>query len=120
MQNKLRDIDPPKNNWDDIRRLEYEPGAHGPSSGKGMMFLHRMIKVRDCMNYIRTWSSFSAWQEAYPDTVKHEDGGSGDLVDDIFDQMRAVIPAWQFSEWQDLEVEIEWGSGLLLARKCEK
>ena len=68
------------------------------------------------MDFIRTWSSYSAWQDKFQ-TKKRGDGGEGDIVDEMFDEMRSVEPDFWQKEWMEKEVEIEWGSGLLLARR---
>ncbi|KAL8895581.1 MAG: hypothetical protein Q9207_008110 [Kuettlingeria erythrocarpa] len=117
VQNKLRDIVPPSTDWEDVQRIEYEPDTKGPRSGQGTMFLSKTIKLGDCMDYIRTWSSFHAWQEAHPAAKSRQQGGTGDVIDKMFDAMRLVEPAWQADGWEQKEVEVEWGTGLLLARK---
>ncbi|MCJ1411153.1 hypothetical protein MMC19_005241 [Ptychographa xylographoides] len=118
VQNKYRDIKPPTEDWENIQRIEYEPEAHGRNSGKGTMFLEKGITLGDCMNYIRTWSSYHGWLEAHPDCQKKEGGGSGDVIDEMFDEIRKSEPVWQQDDkWTDREVDIEWGSGLLLARR---
>ncbi len=115
VQNKLRDIEPPLSGWEDLQRIEYEPETNGPGSGEGTIFLRRKLKLGECMNYIRTWSSVHAWQEKHPDQRKREEVGNGDIVDMMFDEMKSVETDWDRD--QDREVEIEWGSGLLLARR---
>ncbi|KAK4691751.1 hypothetical protein P7C71_g5317, partial [Lecanoromycetidae sp. Uapishka_2] len=66
---------------------------------------------------LRTWSSFSAWQDEHQKTPRAK-GGEGDIVDEMFESMRAVEPEWQGDEvWQEKEVEMEWGSALLLGRR---
>ncbi|KAI4118022.1 MAG: hypothetical protein LQ345_001858 [Seirophora villosa] len=117
VQNKLRDIDPPPDEWEDVQRIEYEPDTKGARSGTGTMFLSKRITLGDCMRYIRTWSSFHAWQEAHPAAQSRQQGGNGDVVDDMFNAMRSEETSWQVGAWEDKEVEIEWGTGLLLARK---
>lgn len=117
VQNKLRDIQPPLKEWEDIRRIEYEPGTKGPRTGEGTMFLSRKMQLGECMDYVRTWSSFSAWQDKHPDQKKRDAGGDGDVVDKMFDEMKSAEPDWQEETWKEKEVEIEWGSALLLARK---
>ena len=116
LQNKLRDLVPPPSEWNDIQRLEYEPRAQGPNSGDGTIFLSRKMRIKDCMNYVRTWSSYSAWQEQHAET-KREDGGRGDIVDRMFDDMREVEQEWQDKDWMDITMDIEWGSGILIARR---
>ena len=113
VQNKLRDIEPPTSDWGDIQRIEYEPGTNGANSGEGTMFLRRKLTLGECMNYIRTWSAFHAWQENHPNQKKREEGGSGDVIDTMFDEMRSIEKDWD----EQKEVEIEWGSGLLLGRR---
>ncbi|KAL8744712.1 MAG: hypothetical protein Q9190_003070 [Brigantiaea leucoxantha] len=117
VQNLLRDVQPPKGEWVDIERIEYEPGVKGAHSGEGTMFLHKRLTVADCMEYIRTWSAYHAWQENHIDAKKRTEGGLGDVVDDMFDEMRETEPSWQIPDWELIEIEIEWGTGLLLARK---
>lgn len=117
VQSKLRNIELLTDEWEDVQRIEYEPGARGPRSGVGTMFLHKRIKLGDCMNYIRTWSSYHAWQEAHPVVRSRQEGGAGDVIDEMFDEMRLVEPSWQGKGWEEKEVEIEWGTGLLLGRK---
>lgn len=117
VENKLRDIVPPVDKWEDVRRIEYEPGTRGPKTGAGTMYLSRRMTLGECMNYVRTWSSYSSWQDKFQ-SKKRSDGGDGDVVDEMFDKMRSAEPEWQRDEaWMEKEVEIEWGSGLLLARR---
>lgn len=118
VQNKLRDLRPPEDEWTDIQRIEYEPSIKGPKSGEGTMFLSKRMTLGVCMNYIRTWSAFGGWQEKFPQLRKREDGGSGDVIDEMFDEMVQSEPDWATcSDWKSKEVDIEWGSGLVLARK---
>ena len=118
VENKLRDIQPPPDKWEDIQRIEYEPGTEGPKSGEGIIFMSRKLKLGECMDYIRTWSAFHAWQEKHPQIIKRQEGGKGDVVDEMFDEMVSKESDWrQYEPWEEKEVEIEWGSGLILARK---
>lgn len=118
VENKFRDIHPPTNGWKEIQRIEYEPGSQGSRSGEGTMFMSKKIRLGECMDYLRTWSSFHAWQEKHPERKRRREGGKGDVVDEMFDEMRSKEPDWrQHEPWEEKEVEIEWGSGLILARK---
>lgn len=118
VQNKLRDVQPPESAWENTQRIEYEPGTNGPGSGEGTIFLSRKTTLGDCMNYIRTWSSFHGWQEKHLNSKRREDGGSGDVVDEMLDEMLGAEPDWQRDpDPKSKEVNIEWGTGLLLARR---
>ena len=111
VENKLRDIEPPVDKWE-VERIEYEPGIRGPKTGQGTMFLSRLMPLGECMDFIRTWSSYSAWQDTFGAQ------GGEDVVDEMFDQMRSAEPDWPKDEaWVEKKVEMEWGSGLLLARR---
>lgn len=118
VEKKFRDIQPPTSEWEEIQRIEYEPGVEGPKSGEGTNFMARKIKLGECMDYIRTWSAVHAWQESHPEMKSRREGGKGDILDEMFDEMISKEPDWrQHKPWEEKEVEIEWGSGLLLARK---
>ncbi|KAG8531595.1 uncharacterized protein KY384_003225 [Bacidia gigantensis] len=117
VQDKLRHLQPHSEDWTDVRRIEYEPDWHEGLKGEGTMILSARMAVRDCMNYVRTWSSFSTWQDSHPTESKRDASGEGDVVDKIFDSMRDAEPAWQSDQWLDMHIDIEWGSGLLLSRR---
>ena len=118
VEGKLQAIKPPTSDWEDIKRIEYEPAVNGPGSGQGMMFMNKKMSLRQCMAYIRTWSSFHGWQEKHLDMKRKEFGGHGDVVDEMFEELVATEEDWRKEkDWRDKEVEIEWGSGLLLARR---
>ncbi|QDS69208.1 hypothetical protein FKW77_000593 [Venturia effusa] len=112
-QNKLRAIEPPENEWDDVTRIEYEPGTKGPKSGEGTLFVDKRMTVAQSMDYMRTWSSFHDWERKHPADKKRSEGGSGDLIDWTYDDMKKA-EGWVNG---DMMLDIEWGSGLLLARK---
>lgn len=114
VQNLLRDVKPPSNAWEDITRIEYEPGTNGRQSGQGTMFMNASFKIGQCKEYIRTWSSYHSWREAHPKAEGRSRGGTGDVVDELFDEIASTDPAFGSEETL---VDIEWGSVLLLARK---
>ena len=117
VQNKLRDVQPPDEEWKDVQRLEYEPGTEGSGSGEGILFLAKRMRLGGVMEYVRTFSALNAWMEKHPERKSREEGGEGDLVDELFDEMRGVEPKWQGEGWKDVEVDMEWGSGLVMARR---
>jgi SAM-dependent methyltransferase len=119
VQNKLRDIQPPHETWEDIRRIEYEPRARGPRSGEGHLLLERRMKLGDVEEYVRTWSSVHNWLQDHPEAKRAKEGGMGDVVDEMFERMVEEEEEWKQakSSWKEKYVDIEWGSGVLLARK---
>jgi SAM-dependent methyltransferase len=107
-------IKPPTDIFEDQERVVYEPGTAGPGSGTGDVLMQKKMTIRDSMEYMRTWSSVHAWQEANGKPKARKDGGhEGDIVDRMYDAMRAA-EGW---DNDDLEVVIEWGSCVILARR---
>lgn len=117
VQGLLRAVNPPADMWEEVQRIEYEPGSQGPRTGKGTMFMNKRMKLGEMEEYIRTWSSVHAWKTEHPEAVRKLDGGSGDIVDVMMEEIIKHEAKLQTSHPQDLEVEVEWGSVLLLARK---
>ncbi|KAI9678243.1 MAG: hypothetical protein M1817_006188 [Caeruleum heppii] len=118
MQHNYRDIIPPESGWKDVQRWEYEPGTSGPRSGEGECIMSQKTTLGGCMAFFRTWSSVHRWMEDHPERRAKKDGGAGDVVDEMFAEMRAVEESWREAEgWEKVEVEIEWGSAVLLARR---
>ena len=117
VQDKLRAIQPPESEWE-VDRIEYEPGTSGRHSGEGTIFMEQRMTVAQNMEYIRTSSSFHGWQEAHPDRKSKASGGKGDCIDDLFEEIAEVEEDWKNDpNWKEKEVDVEWGTGLILARK---
>ncbi|KAK2740742.1 hypothetical protein FQN57_005974 [Myotisia sp. PD_48] len=112
--NKLRAVQPPVDDWEDIQRVEYEPGTTGIGSGKGTKFMETTIPLRQTMEYLRTWSSYHGWKEAHPHRMRRSEGGEGDVGDELLDK---IVGAEAGLSDPDQIVTVEWGSGLILARK---
>jgi SAM-dependent methyltransferase len=114
VQDKLRIIQPPKQDWEDEQRIEYEPDTKGAHSGEGTLFMETEVNVGAVKEYVRTWSSYHGWQETHPDKMARSKGGEGDIMDEMFDRI-AKEDEW-FRNEENL-VKIEWGSALIMARR---
>ena len=109
---------PPPQDWEDVQRLEYEPDGCGARNGKGTSIVELRITLRECKDYLRTWSSFYSWQKEHPKAVTKDCGGQGDVVDSLFGQMVESEKEWNESDdWNSLRVNIEWRSVLLVAKR---
>jgi hypothetical protein len=119
LRDKLTDIIPPENDWSDVIRHEYEPGTRGKGSGVGELLMQKTLNLGEMEGYVRTFSAFHNWVADHPDKKARKDGGDGDIVDEMFDRMLEVEPEWAANgdNWRDFELENEWGSAILLARK---
>ena len=122
-RNILRDryhtIVPPPEDWQDVERIEYEPSTKGSDSGKGTVLMHKKAKLGEMEGYTRTFSAYHNWMAQHMNEKAKKDGGEGDIVDEMFEKMIEAEPEWkiQGQNWRDFEVENEWGSVILLARK---
>jgi trans-aconitate 3-methyltransferase len=119
VQNHLRDVKPPENDWE-VHRREYDPDVDRSGPKDGIFFMQKRMTVGMNMDYVRTWSSYHGWQETHRDRKAKNSGGDGDVVDDLFEEIKEAEPEWKAEEdWQAKEVDVEWGTGLVLARKKE-
>lgn len=114
MQDNLRIVQPPPNQWEDVRRIEYEPGTKGRHSGEGTVFVERSTTVGEFKEYTRTWSSYYRWKEAHPGREARLRGGQGDVFDEMMDELAKDDEALGYDEHM---INIEWSSILILARK---
>ena len=116
VRNLLRDVRPPESVFMDIQRVEHEPDATKTTSRDGSgdpaIAVAKRMSVAQSMDYVRTFSSFHNWREAHPTAASRKEGGEGDVVDVMFDEIKEV------EGWTDeaLELEVEWGTALILAR----
>lgn len=119
LRDKLRAIVPPEDQFHDVERIEYEPGTEGKGSGTGELLMGKRMKLGEVEAYVRTFSAWTNWMEKHPDRGAKKDGGPGDIADEMFEKILEAEPEWkkQGDKWRDIEVENEWGSAILLARK---
>jgi SAM-dependent methyltransferase len=134
VEGRYRDVIPPPEDWEGVRRLEFEPGFEVPAgeeeerevrrpvekdheTEETAQLMGRRLKLREVEEYVRTWSSVHKWVTENPEVKRLEqkgDGfGNGDIVDEMFFEM-AKVEGWESKEE---EVDIAWGHGILLARR---
>ncbi|KAK6439127.1 trans-aconitate methyltransferase 1 [Oleoguttula sp. CCFEE 5521] len=114
LQDQLRAIKPPEEDWEDIDRELYEPDTKGPYSGDGKNLMAYELSVGSCKSYVRTWSSYHGWAEAHPDAVARDKGGKGDIMDEMFDEIAKKDKIFRDDTFP---VNVEWGSAVIRARK---
>jgi ubiquinone/menaquinone biosynthesis C-methylase UbiE len=113
VRQNYKTIVPPTEYFTDVERIEYEPSPTGAGTGEGTLLMDKRMTVAQSMSYLRTWSSVHAWAEDHGHPKPRDEGGEGDVIDAMYDDMRKA-EGW---EGDDMELTIEWGSALLLARK---
>lgn len=121
LRDLLRSVVPPERDWTDVTRLEHEPGeAIDDKEDKGRRgWLRQTMKLGEVERYTRTFSCYNGWKEAYPELKSREEGGDGDVVDVMWDQMLDAMPEWkaQGERWREIKVVNDWGTHILLARR---
>lgn len=119
LRDLYKDINVPEDLFGDIQRITYEPQTKGRRTGEGECLMSRQLKLGELDGYWRTFSAYHAWEIAHPHEQRRERGGKGDVLDRMWDEVREVEPEIGATgeAWRDLEVETEWGSVILLARK---
>ena len=118
-RNHLRDIQPPLPDWEDVRRQEYEPGLAGPRSGQGRLLMSDRWSLGAFRDYLNAWSALHAWRQAPPVPVQ---AGATDVVDQLLRKMVDREDDWRQAEggWEKFEVEIEFGTGFIMARRKDR
>lgn len=114
VESRYQEIEPPDKYWTDVIRHEYIPGTNGAASGKGTPMLSREMILSQVMGFVRTWSAYHNWSEAHPEQKPREHGGGGDIVDELLIRILDAEPAWKDPE---TKVLVEWGTGLVMARR---
>ncbi|KAJ5211961.1 uncharacterized protein N7498_003607 [Penicillium cinerascens] len=75
--------------------------------------------------YMRTWSSCHKWQQQFPHRKRRAEYecGEGDGIDQMMEPIREAEPGLRGEgsrnsvDWKGIEIDVEWGSALVLARK---
>ena len=119
LREKYEAIVPPSKDWEAVERIQYEPATNGAGSGQGEVLMHSKAKLGELKGYIRTFSAYHNWMAQHTEEKAKIDGGKGDIVDEMFDKMIEAEPKLKAlgESWGDFEVENEWGSVILLARR---
>lgn len=116
----LADVKPPESEWDKIKRITYNVDKDTTEiAGPETAWMRKKLKLGHFEAYTRTFTSYRAWMDAHPDKKSRAEGGEGDIVDLLFDQILETEPAWkeQGDRWRDIEVESVWGTYILLATR---
>ncbi|KAJ0138030.1 Uncharacterized protein HZ326_19027 [Fusarium oxysporum f. sp. albedinis] len=99
----MADVKPPEWDWDKIKRITYNVDKD-------------TTEVADTETaWMRSKINLGQF-EAYKSRAE---GGEGDIVDILFDQILEAEPEWkaQGDRWRDIEVESVWGTYILLAKR---
>lgn len=108
-----RDIHPPNSLFQEETR-HFFPRENESGEYEEIVKLSGKMTFEIMRPYAKTWSSYHGWQQAFPDRKSREEGGDGDILDEMFDDLK------EMTGWDEKhEFDVEWDSAILLARKRE-
>ncbi|KAH7216381.1 S-adenosyl-L-methionine-dependent methyltransferase [Fusarium oxysporum] len=116
----LADVKPPESDWDKIKRITYNVDKDTTEIADAeTAWMRSKINPGQFEAYVRAFTAYRGWMDAHPDKKSRAEGGAGDIVDILFDQILEAEPEWkaQGDLWRDIEVESVWGSYILLAKR---
>lgn len=116
-------IEPPEDEWEDVKRVVFRPDE-SPTYGvekaaEEALWLRRRMKLGEYVVYLSTMSSVQNWRAAHPEKRSRAEGGAGDIMDAMVDDFLETVPEWKAKgeAWAEVEVDVIWGTCLLLARR---
>lgn len=123
LKNRYESVVPPEAEWEDVTRLAWEPDGSATGgierASAETLWLRKKLKLGEYEAYIRTYSSYENWKAAHPDRKSKVEGGDGDVVDVMLEEIVAAVPEWRVlgDGWREVEVECVWATCLLMARR---
>ncbi len=122
-RNKLRklltEVVPPSGQWEKVQRIQYDVDANATKADIADAWMVQETTLGGFESYVRTASSYLGWKEAHPDRKSRADGGQGDIVDMLMDEVVASEPTWKEmgENWREAHVKTVWGSYILMAKR---
>lgn len=116
----LKDVTPPESQWKDIQRILYDVGPDVTEIPDAeTAWLRKKTTLAGFEGYLRTFSALQSWKDAHPEMKSRAEGGDGDLADMLMDRIIQSEPEWKAlgDKWRDAEVELVWGTYILLAKR---
>ncbi|EXM13410.1 Methyltransferase type 11 [Fusarium oxysporum f. sp. vasinfectum] len=116
----LADVKPPESDWDKIKRITYNVDKDTTKvADTETAWMRSKINLGQFEAYVRAFTAYRGWMDAHPDKKSRAEGGEGDIVDILFDQILEAEPEWkaQGDRWRDIKVESVWGTYILLAKR---
>lgn len=122
LRQSYRAVVPPDEDWEDVARVAWDPDRTRKDindAPEEALWQRKMLKLGELEGYVRTFSAFHGWQNAHPDKKSRANGGEGDIVDLMFDQIVDAVPEWREpgDRWREIEVDVVWGTVTLMARR---
>ncbi|KAJ6789179.1 hypothetical protein PWT90_03303 [Aphanocladium album] len=115
----LTDVVPPSAEWEEVERIMYDVNAEATEADLKDAWMVKETTLGGFESYVRTASSYLGWKEAHPERKSREEGGEGDIVDMLMDEVVASEPTWKDmgDNWRDAKVKTVWGTFILMAKR---
>lgn len=128
LRDLYRSIEPPSDLFQDVVRREYVPNRSGhsnasdakPSEKEEQPMIEKEMTLEELGNYIRTFSAYHNWAEENKDKAPKKQGGSGDVVDEMFQEVMKLESFEGVADkvnWDEKKVSVQWGTVILMARR---
>lgn len=123
LRDSFRTVVPPATDWESVMRIAWDPDRKAGDindAPEEALWQRKTLKLGELEGYVRTYSSFSGWKNVHPEKKSRAEGGDGDVVDLMFDEIVAAVPEWKAlgdGRWKDVEVDTVWGTVLLMAKR---
>ena len=122
LRQSYRVIVPPEGQWGNVTRIAWDPDRDAGDISDApteALWQRKTLKLGELESYVRTFSAFSGWRNAHPERKSRAEGGDGDVVDLMFDEVVAVVPEWKAlgGRWRDVKVDTVWGTVILMAKR---
>ena len=105
--------------YDDIQsvcgEMEHNPRERNVTTQESAAIeMQVTMTIARIKSYARTWSAYHYWKDEHRSAEPRSKGGSGDVIDWMFEEMAESEPGW---ENETLSVLVEYPLGILLARR---
>lgn len=124
LRNFFESIEPPKEEWEDVRRITFKPDDSSTfgveKAPEEALWLRSRMKLGEFVACLGTVSSVHNWRAAHPEMKSRAEGGGGDIMDAIVEAFLETVPEWKAKGeegWGNVEVEILWSTCILTARR---
>jgi trans-aconitate 3-methyltransferase len=120
LRESFRAVVPPEGEWGDVKRIVYDPDRETSTVGsEEEAWLRKRLKLGEFEGYVRTFSSYRGWKDANPEGKSSDEGGGGDVIDLMMEEIVDSVPEWKAlgKNWREAEFDSVWGTMIVLARR---
>ncbi|CUM64540.1 uncharacterized protein PRCAT00002146001 [Priceomyces carsonii] len=100
----LKDVEVPKDLFEDVVRVEFDPHVDGNDSSKTSLYISKKVTLSGILSYVKSWSAYHAWMK--------DNGDKYNVAEAFVEELRSEMG------WDDsFEFEIVFATAYTFARK---